>query len=57
MTKIEAIIFEYEHCGECSNADWSRLEPKKNFCLLNNRREIPAIWGKIPKWCPLESKE
>ena len=51
--RIETIIYEYEHCGECSNCDWSGLEPKKNFCLLKKRKKIPAIWGNIPKWCPL----
>jgi hypothetical protein len=56
MTKLETITFEYEHCGECSNADWSGLEPRKHYCLLKKRKKIPELWGQIPKWCPLPDK-
>ena len=46
--KIETIISEYEHCGECWHAG--------DICDLTGKK-IPDMWGKIPAWCPLEDKE
>ena len=45
MIVKETLTFIYKHCGECSNADVK--------CYLKNRK-IPDLWGKIPRWCPLE---
>ena len=53
--KVETITFEYEHCGECTNADY-RGDGKKYKCLLK-KRLIPDLWGEIPDWCPLPDKE
>ena len=48
MTKIEAVSFEYEHCGDCYHA-------YDKTCDLTGKK-IPEMWGKIPDWCPLENK-
>jgi len=53
MAKIETLTFEYEHCGECSNAG---LKRGGNYCV-KTKRTIPDVWGKIPDWCPLEDKK
>ena len=51
--KIVTITHEYEHCGECPAA---LGEPDRHWCNRIDRR-IPALWGDIPDWCPLETKE
>ncbi len=57
MTKIETIIFEYEHCGECPCA-LVEFETGEGECDRGEcRRIIPDLWGDIPDWCPLETKE
>lgn len=48
MTKIETITQEINQCGECMHA-WDK-------CDLTGKK-IRDIWGKIPKWCPLENKK
>ncbi len=55
MTKIETITYEYEHCGECP---WvlARFDSDKHWCE-KEERIIPDLWGDIPDWCPLETKE
>ena len=56
MTKIETIIFEYEHCGECPYG--SQQFGKHRCCKEQRVRMIPDLWGDgdIPDWCPLETK-
>ena len=54
MTKIETITYEYEHCGGCPSSYW--LDTGKEKCA-KRRRIIPDLWGDIPDWCPLETKE
>ena len=55
MTKIDTITVEYEHCGECPHtSDWLRSKGPK--CSKADRI-IPDLWGDIPDWCPLETKE
>ena len=58
MTKIETTTDEIGHCGECSNADYSLTvkNPLRHKCH-KTKRVIPDIWGEIPSWCPLETKE
>ena len=53
MTKIEAVIFEYYNCGECSDVNACGARWK---CSKKNKF-IPDLWGDIPSWCPLEDKE
>ena len=56
MTKIETVTQEIEHCGECPHVDWNTA-PKKHYCIRKELRKIPDLWGEIPDWCPLETKE
>ncbi len=55
MTKIETLVFEYKHCGECPAA-LVGFDKEINACD-RGQRIIPALWGDIPDWCPLETKE
>ena len=48
MSKQETLTFYYTHCGECPNASFDYEGCQKTG------KAIPNIWGKIPKWCPLE---
>lgn len=56
MKKKETITYEYEHCGECPNAEdyFPELKPRYR-CLKEQRRVIKDLWGEIPDWCPLET--
>jgi len=54
MSKIETITFEYNHCGECPNANGGGHN-YKSYCDKKEKK-INNLWGKIPKWCPLEDK-
>jgi len=55
----ETVIYEYEHCGECSNCDDRRNNEKGHWVWIcgKTKRKIPDIWGEIPGWCPLEEKK
>ena len=53
--KVETITFEYEHCAECPN---TLMDYNGDWCDRNQcRKRIPYLWGDIPDWCPLETKE
>ena len=57
MTKIETIIVEYEHCGECIYVlDWFDTGKAGHRCE-KRKRIIKELWGDIPTWCPLTNKE
>ncbi len=58
MNKVGTVIVEYEHCGKCLAALWS-FNPNKSDQSECDRtdRKIPNLWGDIPDWCPLETKE
>jgi len=55
--KQETITFEYEHCGECPNADYCPIKGNTHrYRCFKTKYKIPDLWGEIPKWCPLEDK-
>ena len=56
--RIETITFEYEHCGECSNADTAVGDNTWRCFKIKSCRKIPSLWNKpIPAWCPLPESE
>lgn len=58
MTKLFTHTEEIEHCGECCDCgfDGSWVSAGRDYCIAKKGKTIPDIWGKIPKWCPLEEK-
>ena len=58
MTKVETIVEEIEHCGECLYA-LDTLAGKGGFrCGKTKRpRIIKDLWGEISDFCPLPNKE
>ena len=56
MTKIDTITVEYEHCGECPYSEGGFGAGYR--CSKDRRKRIlEKMWGDIPDWCPLETKE
>ena len=55
--KIETITHEYYHCGECSNSSRWFNPSKEGYKCCKANKIIPDLWGDIPDWCPLETKE
>ena len=57
MTKLLTVTTEINNCGECCNVmDWHETG-KKDWRCYKHRGIIKDIWGKPPKWCPLEEKK
>lgn len=58
MTRVETLIYEYNHCIDCDHCNLDRLKDYGWKCDLTDK----TLWytrlgGKIPQWCPLPTKE
>ncbi len=56
MTKIDSVIVEYEYCGECPYVE-GEFGTGYRCGKGKGKRILEKMWGDIPDWCPLETKE
>lgn len=62
MTKVETLVYEYEHCIDCRNCTLNHyLITKHEYtwaCELTGKRLdcVRIMEAKIPRWCPLPDK-
>lgn len=62
MIKVETLVYEYEQCTDCPHAGFNIWDSRKNEdvwgCDLQDKKlYYTHLMERIPKWCPLPTKE